>query len=171
MATEWIIVLSNTSVNELICLEPSIECVRINIWWINTTVSSYMALSIWYYILVRRRRWSRRRVGREQGGCLGSASSTRQLNAPWAWWIFNWRLITSEVCWIIVAVMNGRGRAWQISAVTPSPWTVVWVSERSAACVRNRQTEWMEMHHVRLFVCGSVSPLVLIWSGKRIKRK
>lgn len=62
---------------------------------------------------------TRRRWAGEKGDGLGSAAPTRQLNAPRAWWISNWRLITSEVCWIRVSVMNGRCGAWQISVVTP----------------------------------------------------
>jgi len=64
---------------------------------------------------------AKQRDGKEKGGGLGSVAQTRQLNAPWTWWISNWRLITSEVCWIIVSVMNWRDGAWQISAVMPLP--------------------------------------------------
>lgn len=70
----------------------------------------------------------------EKGDGLGSAAPTRQLNAPRAWWISNWRLITSEVCWIRVPVMNGRRRAWQISVVTPL--RELWVEGRQMwACL------------------------------------
>lgn len=117
-----------------------IECVA-NIWWINAIVSSSVALLIWNYILLSGRSTPQsevnQRVGREKGGGLGSTAPTRQLNAPWAWWISNWRLITSEVCWIIVSVMNRIDRAWQISAVTPLPepwWQCVWMAVCMSLC-------------------------------------
>lgn len=76
---------------------------------------------------------------RGEGRQLGKYVQTRQLNAPWAWWISNWRLITSEVCWIRLSVMNWRDRAWQISAVPPLPelWRkCVWVCASSAGLLR-----------------------------------
>lgn len=67
-----------------------------------------------------RARWDpKKKWEGERGDGLGSAAPTRQLNAPRPWWISNWRLITSEVCWIRVPVMNVGRRAWQISVVTP----------------------------------------------------
>lgn len=114
----------------------------------DTVVSSIVAPSTWNYTLLPRRSTPpsevKQRVGKENGVGLGSAAPTRQLNAPWAWWISNWRLVTSEVCWIIVSVMNGRDRAWQISAVTPLPemWAeCVWKAMCMCVCVWERDIQ------------------------------
>lgn len=112
---------NTTSINELICEQLSSESISANIWWINTAVNISPVLSMSNYILLPRRRehisdWSRDGEG---GSSLGSLDPTRQLNTPWAWWICNWKLITLEVCWNVVLVINQRDRAWQIRTVTP----------------------------------------------------
>ena len=73
-------------------------------------------------------------MGGGGGDGLGSAAPTRQLNAPWTWWISNWSLITSKVRWIRVLLMNGRRGPWQISVVTPL--RELWVEGRQMwACL------------------------------------